>query len=175
MNEIKKDNLKIRLGESKTKKEGWINLDILNTPEVDLVCDLNKRIPLDDNSVIKVKANHILEHLDDTTKIMEELWRVCKPNAKILIKVPHYASINAHKDPTHKSFFTEHTFEYFLPKDKKILLNLPNYLSKAEFDIEYIGYIWSSKLIRFLPFKSFLRKHFWNIARTIIIQLRVRK
>lgn len=171
--EIPKDNLKITLGGGTHRQEGWINLDILNMPEVDIVCDLNNGIPLADNSVIEIKARHILEHLDDTVKIMEEIWRVSKPGARIFIKSPYYTSIGAFKDPTHKKFFTERTFEYFLPRTKNA--NLPQYNIKATFDIEYIGYIWSSRWIRFLPFKGFLRGHFWNIARTIIVRLRVVK
>jgi len=171
--EIPKNNLKIILGGGTHIQEGWINLDILNIPGVDIVCDLNDGIPLADNSVIEVKARHILEHLDDTVKIMEEIWRVCKPDARIFIKSPYYTSIGAFKDPTHKRFFTERTFEYFLPK--KTDKNLPDYQIRAAFDIEYIGYIWSSPWIRFIPLKKFLRRYFWNIARTIVVRLRTVK
>lgn len=171
--ERSQDNLKIILGGGIHTEEGWINLDILNIPEVDIVCDLNRGIPLHDNSVIEIKARHILEHLNDTVKIMEEIWRVSKPGAKIFIKSPYYTSIGAFKDPTHKQFFTERTFDYFLPRDEKE--GLPDYNFKATFAIDYIGYIWSNRWIRFLPFKSFLRRHFWNIARTIVIRLRVIK
>lgn len=168
-----KDNIKIILGGGTRAQEGWVNLDILDLPEVDIICNLNKGIPLPDNSVIEVKARHILEHLDDTVKIMEEIWRVCKPNARVFIKSPYYTSIGAFKDPTHKRFFTERTFEYFLPKSH--WRTVPDYHFRCTFEINSIGYIWSSRWIRFLPFKSFLRKHFWNIARTIIITLRVVK
>lgn len=171
--ELPKDNIKIILGGGTHTQNGWVNLDILDLPSVDIVCDLNKKIPLPDNSVVEVKARHILEHLDDTVKIMEEIWRVCKPNARVFIKSPYYASIGAFKDPTHKSFFTERTFEYFLPKSRASVV--PDYHFRCAFEIDSIGYIWSSRWIRLLPFKSFLRKYFWNIARTIIVRLRVIK
>jgi len=110
-----KDNLKIVLGGGPKKTEGWLNLDILPSPEVDIVCDLNQGIPLPDNSVTAVSARHLLEHLDDTAKIMEEIWRVAKPEAVVSIKVPYYASMGAYQDPTHRRFFTEKTFQYFTP------------------------------------------------------------
>lgn len=167
------ENLKIILGGGRQKRDGWLNLDIIKYAEVDIVCDLNKGIPLKDNSVIEIQARHVLEHLDNIPTIAEEMWRVCKPGARIFIKAPYYASIGAFKDPTHKSFITEHTFNYFGVQRHKT--NLPDYRYLASFAIEYIGYIWSSPWIRFLPFKSFLRRHFLNIARTIIIILRVTK
>lgn len=164
-----KDNLKIVLGGGPKKTDGWLNLDILPSPEVDIVCDLNKGIPLPDNSVVAISARHLLEHIDDTVKIMEEIWRVAKPGAVVSIKVPYYASAGAYQDPTHRRFFTEKTFEYFLPRVKQRAV--PNYSFKAEFEIVRIGYIWSAHWMRYLPFKSFFRKHFLNIAKTMIVEL----
>lgn len=167
------ENLKIILGGGRQKRDGWLNLDIIAHPEVDIVCDLNKGIPLHDDTVIEMQARHVLEHLESISFITEEMWRVSKSNARIIIKTPYYASIGAFKDPTHKSFITEYTFDYFSVRRNET--NLPDYHYHALFDIEYIGYIWSSPWIRFMPFKSFLRRHFLNIARTIIIILRVVK
>ena len=169
-----KDNLKIVLGGGPKKTEGWLNLDILPSPEVDIVCDLNQGIPLPDNSVTAVSARHLLEHLDDTAKIMEEIWRVAKPEAVVSIKVPYYASMGAYQDPTHRRFFTEKTFQYFTPPHA-MRRTVPDYHFRAEFEIIHIGYIWSARWIRYLPFKPFFRKHFLNIAKTMIVELRVTK
>ena len=164
---------KILLGGGTHKKAGYINIDILNLPEVDIVHDLSQGIPLEDNSVEEIVANHILEHLPDTLSIMKEMYRVCIDGAIIKIKVPYFKSIGAFKDPTHKSFFTEKTFDYF---DSERMQNLPNYQISFDFRIEHTGYIWSQKWIRFLPFKkSVFLPYFWNIARTMHITLMVVK
>ena len=167
------DNIKIILGGGPKKTEGWLNLDILPIPEVDIVCDLNQGIPLPDNSVVAISARHLLEHLDDTVKIMEEIWRVAKPEAVVSIKVPYYASMGAYQDPTHRRFFTEKTFQYFLPHKEH--RTVPDYHFRAEFEIVSIGYIWSARWVRYLPFKSFFRRHFLNIAKTMIVELRAIK
>jgi len=82
-------------------------------------------------------------------------------------------STGAFKDLTHNSFFTERTFEYF---DKSCNKNLPEYKFKANFKVEKISYIWHNKALRLLPFKkAFFMKHFWNIANTMYVELRVVK
>jgi len=169
------DNIKINLGSSDRTKEGFLNLDILAMKGVDIVCDLNEGIPLKDNSVTEIYASHILEHLDDTIKIMEEIYRVCKNGALVKIKVPYFKSIGAFKDPAHRRFFTEETFYYFNTEERKKRA-LPDYRNRANFKIIKIAYLWSSPWLRFLPFKKcFFMKHFWNIVRTIYFELRVIK
>jgi SAM-dependent methyltransferase len=169
------NNIKLNIGSSDRTKEGFVNLDIIAKQGVDIVCDLNDGIPLKDNVVTEVYAGHVLEHVDDIVKIMEEIYRVCRAGAIIKIKVPYFKSIGAFKDPTHRRFFTEETFYYF-SRDKMRERNLPDYNIRANFEILKISYIWSSPLIRFLPFKKkFFIKHFWNIARTIYFELKVLK
>jgi predicted SAM-dependent methyltransferase len=67
---------KINLGGGPNRKEGFVNIDILPLPEVDIKADLNKGIPLPDNSVEEVTALSVLEHLEDTCFVMEEIYRV---------------------------------------------------------------------------------------------------
>ncbi len=166
---------KINLGGGNAKMEGFANIDIMAHPNVDIVCDINKGIPLPDNSIEEIYSGHCLEHLDDTVKIMKEIYRICKNGAIVRIKVPYFKSIGAFKDPTHKQFFTERTFEYF-DADKLKNQAVPDYGLGLNFKTEKIGYIWSEKWIRYLPFKKiFFLKHFWNIARTIYYELRTVK
>ena len=165
---------KINLGGGKEKIEGFTNIDIIKYPEVDITADLNKGIPLPDNSVEEIWSSHCLEHLNDTIFIMQEIYRVCRNNAIVKIKVPYFKSIGAFKDPTHKRFFTEKTFDYFSKGKLKNLL--PDYQLDVDFRVEKIAYLWSSKWLRFLPFKkAFFLKYFWNIARSIYFELRVIK
>ena len=52
-----------------------------------LVTDSNP-IPLEDESVSKVVAMEVMEHVPDTQRFLSELVRVGKPNAQYLITVP---------------------------------------------------------------------------------------
>ena len=166
--------MKLNLGGGIDVKTGYTNVDLLDLPQVDLVCDVTKGIPLEDNSVNEVVANHFLEHIADTDALMNELYRVCKNGAIIKIKVPYFKSIGAFKDPTHVSFFTERTFEYYDPYYAEQGL-LPEYKIKVNFKVLKIQYLWANKYLRFIPGKMFLKNYLWNIIRTMYIELEVRK
>ncbi len=123
--------MKIDLGCGKNKKEGFVGLDRVNLPGVDIVCDLDKEgIPLKSNSVDEVYSMQFMEHTQDLLKTMEEIWRVCKKNAKVVIAVPYFTSVGAFRDPTHKQFFAYNTFDHFTNTQK-----FPNFYSKAKFKI----------------------------------------
>lgn len=98
------------------KYDGFINLDKDPSCKPDIVADIEKGIPLDDNSVSHIKANMILEHIDDIIFVMNEIWRVLQPAGIIEIVVPHESSAMAWADPTHKRVFNEESFGYFCSK-----------------------------------------------------------
>ncbi len=169
-------NIKLNLGSGNKKIPGFINLDVKALPNVDIVCDLNQEIPLEDNTVEEIKADDIIEHIFDSVKLFQEIYRVCKPNTIIKIKVPYFKSTAAFKDPTHKSFYTEETFYYFNSK-KREKGNLPNYCSEVNFEILKIDYWYTFRGAKFLPgfLKFFLRKYFWNIVRKMYVELKAIK
>ena len=108
---------KLNLGCGKDIKDGYINVDSVKLPGVDIVHDLNKfPWPFKDDEFDEVYASHILEHLKDTLKVMEELHRITKKTGVIKIKVPLVPGPAAFSDPTHRSFFTYFTFDYFTGK-----------------------------------------------------------
>ncbi|WP_350292978.1 methyltransferase domain-containing protein [uncultured Croceitalea sp.] len=59
----------------------------LNSPIADVkadICDL----PFDDNSYDVILCNHVLEHIPNDTKAMEELYRVLKPGGWGIFQIP---------------------------------------------------------------------------------------
>jgi hypothetical protein len=48
---------------------------------------------------------------------MNEIWRILKPGAEIIIGAPYATSIGMFRDPTHCNFINEETFCYFCPND----------------------------------------------------------
>ena len=104
---------KLNIGCGKDIKLDCINLDYIKREGVDVCWNLNKYPwPFEDNSFSEVYAHHILEHLDDFGKAMEEIKRICCNNAHIFIIVPHFSFAGAYWDPTHKRFFSFFTFDY---------------------------------------------------------------
>ncbi|MFC1884327.1 methyltransferase domain-containing protein [Thermodesulfobacteriota bacterium] len=150
--------MKIYFGCGKHKKEGYVNVDIVQLPTVDVVHNMNVfPYPFEDNSADEILLIHILEHLPDTIKVMEEVWRICKNSALVKIDVPYYNSPGAFHDPTHIKFFTEHTFDYFT-SDITNPLSQYNYYSVARFNIlSIIAY--QKPIFNFLP-----RKIQWLLA-----------
>lgn len=99
-------------------RKDYINLDFVMQEGVDVVHDLNKfPWPFKKNTFDEVYASHVLEHVDDLIKVMEEIHRVCKSGARIVIRGPHFSCGVSYRDPTHKRFFSYFTFEYFCKID----------------------------------------------------------
>lgn len=121
---------KLNLGAGKYIKKGYVNLDCIKLPGVDVVHDLNKYpYPFNDNEFDIVRCVHVLEHLDDIVKPMDEIWRLCKKKGRVIIEVPSFPGLGAVVDPTHKQFYTYGTFDYFTPQSQF------GYYSKAKFII----------------------------------------
>jgi ubiquinone/menaquinone biosynthesis C-methylase UbiE len=76
------------------------------------VVDVDKGLPFKMNSVEEIYTSHVLEHVDNLEFVMEEIYRVCKPNAKIIIKVPHFSG-NSGFFEFHKRFFRYDSFSEF--------------------------------------------------------------
>ncbi|MBI5229338.1 class I SAM-dependent methyltransferase [Candidatus Micrarchaeota archaeon] len=91
-----------------------IGIDFYNTKKADVSWDLNKfPYPFKKNEFDMVVTSHVLEHLDDLVKVMEELHRITKPGGRIKIRVPHCSTAGAWTNPTHKRGFGLGTFNYF--------------------------------------------------------------
>jgi len=160
--------MKLNIGCGNKKYEGYINVDINPRCKPDKIVDMERRLPFKSNTFDEVIAEHIIEHISDTEKIMREIWRVCKNNAIVKITVPHYKTEAAFADPTHKKFFAEGTFEYFTK----------NRGTSYYFDFEYE--IVSMKIERRGALRKFIHlikldKVLWNVNGDIQAVLKVIK
>ena len=116
---------KLNIGCGEDIKNGYVNLDFVKQPGVDVVHNTNKfPWPFKDNTFDEVYASHVLEHIDDLIKTMQEIHRICRKGAKIIIRGPHFSCGVSYRDPTHKRMFSYFTFEYFC--------NINNYYKRKE-------------------------------------------
>jgi len=114
------ENLKIlELGPGERPLSGEVTtVDFNKNFKPTIVHDLNKfPWPLSDASFDVIYASHVLEHFKDTVRAMEEIYRIAKPGAKVIIRVPHFSSRAAWINPTHYRAFSVSQFDYF---DKKV-------------------------------------------------------
>lgn len=144
------------------KKEGAIGIDFNSETQADVVHDLTQfPYPFEDNSFGTIYCRHILEHLPDLVKVMEELHRIGRPGCRIFIEVPYWTSHRAFVDPTHVRFFTEKTFDYFTQESKM------NFYSKARFKVlDKKLELSSNRFIRILSF--FLPITFFKMFNNLI-------
>lgn len=68
-------------------------------PSHTVLCD-PLEMPLTDAAVDMVIAVHAFEHVSDSEELMRELWRVCAPNAQLIIVVPRRRGLWAQRDNT---------------------------------------------------------------------------
>jgi len=63
----------------------------LNSPIADVKADICN-LPFKDNEYDFIICNHVLEHIPDDTKAMQELYRVLAPGGTAILQVPYEAS-----------------------------------------------------------------------------------
>ena len=142
---------KINLGCGTDKKEGYINVD--SNPEVypDMLADLMKPLPFEDNSVDEVLAWNVMEHLPGLHPmyLLREVYRILKPEGVFKFRVPMANTITAHIAIDHISSFTPRSFEckpwHKYNFKRKIRLTLPLF-HKIKFPewCWYFNYIYSN-------------------------------
>lgn len=93
----------LNLGCGKTKIPGQIGVDRVAIDNyVDIVHDLDSvPYPFPDNYADEIHMYHVLEHLHDPLRKIEEIHRILKPNGVLYIRVPHFSSMGAFTDITH--------------------------------------------------------------------------
>jgi SAM-dependent methyltransferase len=97
------------------KLPGAVGIDRSADTLADVVHDLDTfPWPFEDDSFDLIRCQDVLEHLDDFVRAMEELHRIARPGAEIRIRVPHFSSVQAYTDPTHRHFFSTESMQYFV-------------------------------------------------------------
>jgi len=163
---------KLNLGCAKKIMKGYVNVDSVKLPGVDVVQDLNKHPwKFKDNEFDEVYAKFILEHLEDNIKDMEELWRICKNKALIKIWVPYYTSHYTWDGMGHKRGYTLTAFDCFTNDNEY------NHYSKVRFKIKKAEYCGGKllKILKSLRIHKFFIKYFNNIASILYFELEVVK
>lgn len=97
---------RLNVGCGSNPLEGFINLDGPWQPKADVRFDLETcgplmPLPFKDDIFDELLMIHTIEHINNLLPLMQELWRVAKPDAILGIRCPHGASDDADEDPTH--------------------------------------------------------------------------
>jgi len=89
------ESKKLNLGAGRNILEGWCNIDIVAGDGIDIVCDVSKGLPFNDNTIERIYSSDVLEHImyAKVQKTLKEWYRVLKPKGTITIKVPSLSTI----------------------------------------------------------------------------------
>jgi SAM-dependent methyltransferase len=95
------------VGCGSAKVPGSVGLDISPDTAADIVHDLDVfPYPIADDSYDQVLLQDVLEHVAEPIRLFEELHRISRPGARILLRTPHFSSVLAYGDPTHRHYFS---------------------------------------------------------------------
>ena len=148
---------KLDVGCGSRKRHGFSGMDIVALEGVDIVHNMNiAPWPVEDHTIEEMIFDDVLEHSKDFLTILQEVYRVAKPGCIVKISVPHFSSDNMYTDPTHTTFFSTRSFNYF---DKSLNHKHGFYLQNVNFkikraEIHFIEYfIHDSATPKFNPFK----------------------
>lgn len=76
-------------GGNRNRGDGFINMDMLDDPAVDVKHDLNKTPwPFADDSVDEIYSSHCIEHVDCSIRFLREVVRIGKVGAPVEIRCP---------------------------------------------------------------------------------------
>jgi SAM-dependent methyltransferase len=169
----------IDLGCGSKKKDGYLGVDITQLDGVDIVCDISKGLPFEDNSIDGVYSNFLFEHVNDVIFLFQELYRVCRAGTFIEFIVPSAQSFTQYKDPTHKSIISPETMPYFT----KDLWYGSDYNINVDFKVISTKYLYLGIfngmgrrryfILRplFFPIRRFARKYLWNVVHSITFKI----
>lgn len=143
---------KLNLGCGKNKMKGYVNVDFNPFFSPEIIHDLNVfPYPFKDNEFEEIYLDHVLEHLNNPFKVLEEIYRIAKNNAKVIVKCPHF-SCNW-LNPSHRSAISSYLFNYFNPQGSE------GY-GEANFKVEKIKLYWLRNRKDYLEHRHFLVKIF---------------
>ncbi len=107
------------LGCGEVKQDQAIGMDRRNVPGVDVVHDIEDLPwPFPDGVFDGIVASHIVEHLKPwlVFDVINEAWRVMKPEGKLMIATPYAGTTGFYQDPSHVHGWVEQTPLYFDPE-----------------------------------------------------------
>ncbi len=105
--------IRLNLGCGTNWKVGYINIDKVDLHGVDMVEDLNIfPYPFEDEYADEILMDDVLEHLDNPVDVLQECWRILKPEGILNIKVVYWNHHLTYGDPQHKHAFSEHYFTF---------------------------------------------------------------
>ena len=114
---------KLQVGAGDILLEGWLNTDLIPTPEIAWV-DVREPLPLPDQSFDYIFSEHVIEHVSyaDGAQFIRDCFRVIKPGGRLRLATPNLGFITGlHHDPAtpESDTYIRWTTDRYLPDAPK--------------------------------------------------------
>lgn len=133
------DERKLNIGCGHDYLEGYINLDRSSDVKADTYADLetcaDTPLPFPDDHFDEILASHIIEHIHNILPLMQELHRIAKPGAYLILRTPYGSTASAFDDPTHIRYLYPSSYWYF----GQPAYSNADYGYKGDWDLEEVG------------------------------------
>lgn len=197
------DGLWLDLGCGKERQEGFIGMDLEPQDDQTMTVDLfdvwgepNEYCPdgpgwhigdtkgllpapsgfLEANTVSYVYSSHFIEHIPTNygwKDFWEELYRICKPGAILVMIYPYGTSSGAYQDPTHRQVITIERFAYFSKKWRDANLSGSKAYAQVDFRHKHVPwFVWDEEFVGLSDkAKEYHLKHTFNAVREGVVFL----
>lgn len=111
--------MRLNLGCGRDYREGWVNVDhpdATTHKDVDWDFDGGLNVRVVDalaDGFDHAEGSHVLEHLHEPLRFMQNLWRFANPGATARFLLPYGSSDDAWEDPTHVRPYFLNSFGFF--------------------------------------------------------------
>lgn len=179
--------LRLDLGAGQNCTPGFEGVDIKPCEGVTHVTDLfSAPWPFPTNSVGETVSNHVVEHIphyrpefngmDGWWVFFNELWRVCRNDARCVFSHPFAQHERAFWDPTHTRYIPATTW-YYLDAQWRAAQRLDHYDAICDFEVVVISGVGLDNSIttRSHEYQEHARKHWFNVIPDLQVELKARK
>jgi len=155
------------------KKPGSIGIDRNARTKADVLVDLDHfPYPFRDSSFDGLQAIHVIEHVSDVIRTMEEFHRLVRAGGEVCLVTPHYTDFSSFCDPTHRWHLNSFSLRYFGEDNAGY-----SYYSHARFE-ESSVYVKLLALWRYLGFELLINwspriRRFWEYYLCYIVRGKV--
>lgn len=87
--------MKLQIGSGEKRLPGYTNVDIIEAPNVDIVCDASDLSNIESSTVDSIYASHVLEHIYpfDVATTLKEWRRILVVGGELRLAVPNFDAL----------------------------------------------------------------------------------
>jgi len=155
------------------KFPGSIGVDRNPASRADVLADLDHfPYPFRDNSFLEIRASHVIEHVADVIRAMEEFHRLTQPGGRVVIVTPHYTDFSSFCDPTHRWHLNSFSFRYFGEKHGGFGYYSPMRFREISVRVRLLAF-WRWLGFEFLVNHSLWFRRFWEYYLCFVVRGKV--